>query len=72
MINQNEKSQIKALLQSPQWKTVEQVANELCDKVAYDSKVRDTEWDTLKTTLIDEGQVRGIKRLIQELYNLAL
>lgn len=69
MITNPEKSQIKSLLQSPAWGAVEQIANQLIAKIAAEPKIKDTEWDTLKATLIDEGQITGIKRIIQELYN---
>ena len=71
MITQGEKGQIKAILQSPQWQTVERIFQDLCDRIAYEPVVRETEWDTLKTSLINEGKVRGIKDLLKELYNLA-
>jgi len=71
MISNSEKSQIKILLQSPQWKVAERVAGELCDKISYNSKLRPTEWETLQTLLIQEGQVQGIKLFVKELYNEA-
>ncbi len=70
-LNNNERSQIRNLLQMPQWGAIEHVKNELCDKIKYDSKLRDTEWETLKTTVFDEGQVEGINRFINELFNQA-
>ena len=71
MITQLQKGQVRQILQDPRWQVTEQIANELCDKISYESKVRDTEWETLKCTLVDEGQVQGIKRFIKELYNQA-
>ena len=70
-LTNQERIQIRQLLQSPQWATAERVANEMCDDVTKDTKLRDTEWETLKTTVYDEGQVNGIKRLIKELYDIA-
>ena len=71
MSNPSEKSQVRMILQSPQWKTIEALANKFCDEVSYSNKVRDSEWDTLKAVLIDEGQVRGIRKFLQELYKEA-
>lgn len=63
---------IKALLSTPQWAVAERVAQSLKDKLAYDSTVRDSEWDTLKATLIKHGQVEGIGMFVNELYKIAL
>ncbi len=68
----NEKSLIRQLMQSPQFPVLENLSKELIDKIAYDSKLRDTEWETLKATVFDAGQIKGITRFIQELYNSQL
>ena len=70
-LTKGERQQIRQILQTPQWATVDRLANLLCDKISYSSKVKDTEWETLKTVLTEEGEVRGIKRLIQEMFNQA-
>lgn len=71
MISPSEKIQIIKLLQSPQWKSVENLANEMIDRLKDDSQLRDSEWDTLKEVLLKEGRIRGIREFIQEIYNLA-
>ena len=71
MISQTEKSQIRQILSSPQWQTVELLANTLMAKIREDTPIRDTEWDTLKAVLAQEGKVQGIKEFIQELYKQA-
>lgn len=58
-------------MQSPQWGTLEKVMNELKEKWQSDSVVMDTEWDTLKKALTNEGMVRGLNLLLQELYQSA-
>lgn len=68
-MNTKRKSQIRALLQSPIWMELEDLKKELIDKIAYDSKLRDTEWETLKATVFDAGQVEGINRFFKELFN---
>ena len=60
-----EKTQLRQILQDPRWVTAENMAKELCSMIALESKVKDTEWETLKTTLIDEGKVQGIRKFIQ-------
>jgi hypothetical protein len=67
-MDEREKSQIKQLVQSYQWPVIERFAEELKKKIREDDCSRDTQWETLKTLLLKEGQVRGITRLIQELY----
>lgn len=72
MISNPEKRQCRQIIQSPQWKVVEMIANEMCNKINSDSNIRDSEWETVKTTLINDGMVRGIRNFIQEIYNNAL
>lgn len=67
MITELEKSQIRQIIGSPQWKTIENLANELCQKIREESIVQDTEWGTLKMALLNEGQRQGISRFFQEL-----
>ena len=69
MISEQERGQLLQLLQSPQLGVVESIANSLCDKIRYDSTLRDNQWDTVKDTIHNDGQVSGIKRLLKELYN---
>lgn len=56
-------------MSSPQWTGVEDFANMLCDKINSESPVRDTEWETLKMTLLNDGMVKGVRRFMQELLN---
>ena len=67
MISNAQQSQLKVLLQSPQWGAAAGIAEELCAKIAADPKARETEWETLKKVLDDEGQIKGIRRFIKEL-----
>ena len=68
MITSQEKSQIKALIHSPQWATIERVADLLVEKIQEENPVRDNQWETIKTLLMQEGQKAGIKRFLQELF----
>lgn len=71
MIDDNQRAQLLALLQSPQWRVIDQIQQDFCDKIQYESKLQDNEWETLKKLIGDEGQVAGIKRFIKELYKEA-
>ena len=64
-----EKSQLKAILTSPQWKIVEHLAEIMRDEIKEDSGIRDDEFSTLKTVILNEGKREGIKEFIQRLYS---
>ena len=68
MISSNEKLQLRQLIQMPQWKAFEGLANELISQLESNSPVRDNEWDTIRSLLTKEGQIEVIKRLTQEVY----
>jgi hypothetical protein len=69
MLDNREKSQLKLLLQTPQWSAFERLAALLCDKLRLDDPVRDTEWETIKATLSNHGQIRGIQYLLQQVWD---
>jgi hypothetical protein len=69
MLTQQEKSQIRGILQSPQWKTIERLADLVCTNIKNDSPLRDTQWETLRVLLSQEGQIQGIRTFIREAYN---
>ena len=64
-----EKQQIFSLLQSAQWPAIEQFSESLCEEIKNGAFIGDTEWETVKSFLLQEGQVQGIKRFLAELYN---
>lgn len=68
-INNKEKSLLIDLLGAPAWQVVMEAADELCTQIKSNSSVRETDSETLKTTYINEGKVRGIREFIQELYS---
>lgn len=71
MINEQVQSHVKQLVQSPQWKAIEQIAQELITKVQDGSPIRETNDETLKELFLKEGKVRGIRELFQELIKIA-
>lgn len=68
MFTKQEKGQIRQIIQMPQWRIIEQLVNDKIAKIKSDSIVGDTEWDTVKAALINEGQERGIRSLLQDIY----
>lgn len=71
MITQQQKSQIKSILQHPSWPLVEQIANELRTEIKLESCPKDTEWETVRTVIGLEGEYRGISRFLKKLYEYA-
>lgn len=68
----NEKSLIRQLMQGPQFKVLEDLQKEIIDRIVNDTKVMNTEWETVRKTLLDQGQVDGINRFFKELYSTQL
>jgi hypothetical protein len=66
-----EKSQIKGMLTSPQWKAVEHIIETMRAEIKEDSCIRVNEFETLKTLFYNEGKRDGLKDLVQRLYNEA-
>lgn len=71
MITEGQKQQIKAVLQSPQWPAVEELAKEIQEKIRSESPLQRTQWETLKATIFKEGRLMGISEFVQELYRQA-
>lgn len=69
MLTELEQSQIRQLVQSPQWTTVERAADLLIKMIQDNSPIRDTTDDTLKELYLQEGQIRGIRNFLQKLLN---
>lgn len=68
MLGKLEKDQIRHILQSPQWRTIEKFAEEYVQGLKDGSNLRSTEWETAAACLMEEGQISGIRNFIQELY----
>lgn len=68
MIDKNQRQQLKQLISSPQWSAIDGLINELIQKYRAESGSRDTEWETIRNTLINEGKIRGLTELTQEIY----
>lgn len=69
MRTEQERSQLRSVVSSPQWETVKLVAMELCAKIKKDLESKDTEWETVRAALLAEGMGKGIVYFLQELAN---
>lgn len=69
MLSNVEKSQLKAIIQQPGWRVIEKLAEEYCDAIRKQPKVKDTEWETVSGSLLDEGKTRGITDFLKEIIN---
>lgn len=69
-LTSSEKTQIRQLLQDPRWQTAQRLAELLISNLKENSNMRDSEFETLKATILEEGQIQGIRKFFQEL-NLA-
>ncbi len=67
MINTDEQF-IRHLVQSPNWRIIDDLAKEIADRINNNSVLRDTNEETLKETLLREGRIQGIKQLLSEMY----
>ena len=68
---EQEKSQIRGLIYSPQWKSIERAAQEIISKFRGENTLKDTEWETLRGTLLKEGRASGVEQFFQELMRIA-
>ena len=62
-----EKSQIRSLIFSPQWKAIERIAEDIIVKFRAENTLKETEWETLRDTLLKEGRAQGVEQFFQEL-----
>lgn len=72
MLTKGEKSLILNLLRSQQWEVVSKLSNLLIQKIIDSPISSSSEWDTIKSSLNKEGQIEGIRRLLQEIEKEAL
>jgi len=62
-----EKQQIRYLVRSPQWKSLERARDLYIEKVRATLGSKNSQWETLKCFLIAEGKIEGIKEFLNEL-----
>lgn len=66
-LNDLEKSQIRGLINSPQWATIQKVAELVVQEFRGENTLRDTEWESLRDTVLKEGRAQGVEQFFQEL-----
>lgn len=67
-LSKPEKSQLKQLIQTPQFAALDHLIKEMIEKYQDEIGARETEWDTIKITLMNEGRIRGLTELMKEIY----
>ena len=71
MLNKQEQGQLRQLLGVPQWQTAEKLIGLMIEKLKDTSVVRDTIEATAAEALLREGEIRGVRRFLQEIYQQA-
>ena len=66
-MNEQERNNLKTLIQDPRWQTFHRFVELTRENIKSHSCLRDSEWETLKALLIQEGQLQGINHLMQEM-----
>lgn len=70
MIN-DEKVILKKLSLTKEWEMLKKLSDELILEVRQRSYLKDTEWETLKSVIGNESEIRGLTSLIQRVHILA-
>lgn len=68
-LTEQEKNRLKLFVTSPDYDIAQKIADSLITQIKSESTVKDTEWETVKGTLTNEGQVTGIQRFIKEIFS---
>ena len=68
-MNETQKNLLRSLVNSPQWQALISIAEETTIDIKKDSMLKDTAEETFKEAALQEGQVKGIKRLIDNIFN---
>jgi hypothetical protein len=63
------KNLLRSLVNSKQWQALVNMAEETTVDIKKDSVLKDTPDETYKEVYLQEGQVRGIKRFIDNIFN---
>ena len=71
MLSKPEQAQIKHLLQTQSWQTIERVVQLSIEKINDQPCLTDNEWETIKNVCLREGQIQGIRNFIRSLYDEA-
>lgn len=72
MLTELERSQIRGLIYSPQWKTIEKIAELFIQKARGEVTTNGTEWEMVRDTLLNQGKAQGVERFFQELLKVTV
>jgi len=70
-ISDREKQGLTHLLQSPDWKIVEHLIEMICDEIDQSPRVGESQWDTIVNAIGSDYQKRGMRTLVQKIYEIA-
>ena len=68
---ERERQILRHFIFSPTWKVIEGLAETMIQSIEKRSRSFDSEWETIRHTLLDEGQVTGVRNLMQNIITLA-
>lgn len=67
-MNDITKQLLQSLVNSKQWEAVKSMAEETIVSIKSDEILKDTSEETFKAVALQEGQIRGIKRLLDNIF----
>jgi len=67
-MTQKTKQLLQSLVNSPQWEAIKSVAEETIINIRNENMLKDTAGETFKEVALQEGQIRGIKRLLDNIF----
>lgn len=70
-MNDKELTILKKLSLSPEWEMLKRLSDEIISDIRSRPKLQNTEWETLKSVVGDESEIRGVTSLIQKVHLLA-
>lgn len=71
MLNKKEKDLLRGLIDSETWFLLKRLADEYCLSLKGSSVVKETQWDTIREVLLQDGRASGVKTLMQQIFNQA-
>lgn len=70
-MTEQEKITLKKLSLTQEWQVVVRLVETMVDEIQKRPKLQNNEWDSIKSLVGDESEMRGVRRVIQEVYKLA-
>jgi hypothetical protein len=70
-MTEQEKIILKKLSLTKEWQVVTKLVEDILEEIQHRTKMQDNEWDTIKSVVGDESEMRGVRRVIQEVHKAA-